>query len=229
MDNAHEVAAHLRDLLRREQGAMADFLVALAGFDERRLWVGLGHTSLFYFLHRELKLSAGAAYHRKTAAALIQRFPEVIEPLRDGRLCLSSVCELAKVVTTESLADVLPRFFHASKQQAKIVAAEIAPLEVVPQRTVVTALASNARPSTCSSPAPETDASPALELGQALVGWPGALPPRAPTDPDVRISRIRLFGLRIRWQQVEPLRDSRWRKWKAGEEHSPALHGHRSL
>jgi hypothetical protein len=64
---------------------MADFLVALADFDRRRLWLELGHTSLFAFLHRELGLSAGAAYYRKTAAELIQRLPEVIEPLRDGR------------------------------------------------------------------------------------------------------------------------------------------------
>jgi 5-methylcytosine-specific restriction endonuclease McrA len=141
MDNARDLAARLASLLRREQGAMADFLVALAGFDRERLWVGLGYTSLYYFLHRELKLSAGAAFHRKTAAELIQRFPGVVEPLRDGRLCLSSVVELSKVMTTENMAEVLPRFFHASKQEAKALAAEIAPRDLVPQRVVVTTVA----------------------------------------------------------------------------------------
>jgi hypothetical protein len=63
---------------------MADFLVALADFDRRRLWLELGHTSLFAFLHRELGLSAGAAHYRKTAAELVQRVPEVVEPLRAG-------------------------------------------------------------------------------------------------------------------------------------------------
>jgi hypothetical protein len=52
---------------------MAEFLVALADFDRRRLWRELGHASLFAFLHRELGLSAGAAFFRKTAAELIQR------------------------------------------------------------------------------------------------------------------------------------------------------------
>jgi hypothetical protein len=223
MTNARELTSRLLDLLRREQGAMGDFLVALADFDRLRLWKELGHTSLFYFLHRELKLSAGAAFYRKTAAELIQRLPDVVEPLRDGRLCLTSICELAKVITAENRADVLPRFFHTSKQEAKAVAAEIAPREAAPHRAVVTAVAPPVA-------ARQAVAAPPLDLGhQPFVGWPGALPPRAPTDPDVRISRIRLFGLRIRWQQVEPLRDSRWRKWKAGEEHSPALHGHRSL
>jgi hypothetical protein len=54
---------------------MADFLVALADFDRRRLWVELGYSSLFSFLHRELGLSKGAAFYRKTAAELVQRFP----------------------------------------------------------------------------------------------------------------------------------------------------------
>ena len=47
----------LKVLLRKEQAAMADFLVALADFDRRRGWATLGHASLFAFLHVELGLS----------------------------------------------------------------------------------------------------------------------------------------------------------------------------
>jgi hypothetical protein len=86
MDTARELTANLAALLRREHDAMADFLVALADFDGARRWTELGHTSLFWFLHRELGLSKGAAFYRKTAAELVQQFPEVIDPLRDGRL-----------------------------------------------------------------------------------------------------------------------------------------------
>src|SRR5574341_1393522 len=140
MNSARELADQLLGLLRREQGAMADFLVALADFDDHRLWLKLGHSSLFTFLHRELGLSKGASHFRKTAAELIQRFPEVVEPLKDGRLCISSIVELAKVITPENRREVLPRFFHASKQEAKAGAAEIRPQEVVPRRELVTAV-----------------------------------------------------------------------------------------
>src|SRR5512145_1342836 len=140
MTNARELSDQLLDLLRREQGAMADFLVALADFDDRRLWLRLGYPSLFVYLHRELGLSKGASHFRKVAAALIRRFPEVVAPLRDGRLCLSSVVELARVLTPENRAEVLPRFFHASKQEAKEVAAELRPAEVIPARALVTEL-----------------------------------------------------------------------------------------
>jgi hypothetical protein len=82
MENALDFASRLASFLRREQGAMADFLVALADFDARRLWLRLGHASLFAFLHHRLGLSKGASHFRKVAAELIQRFPEVGEHRR---------------------------------------------------------------------------------------------------------------------------------------------------
>ena len=84
LDIARESSRHLSVLLRHEQGAMADFLVALADFDRRGLWRELGHSCLFYYLQRELRLSDGAAHFRKVAAKLIQGFPEVVDPLREG-------------------------------------------------------------------------------------------------------------------------------------------------
>ncbi|MGB8931592.1 MAG: HNH endonuclease, partial [Anaeromyxobacteraceae bacterium] len=63
----------------------------------------------------------------------------------------------------ENVAQVLPRFFHASKREAKAVAAEVAPREVLPQRVVVTAVA---RPAAANVTA--TPPLPALALGQAL-------------------------------------------------------------
>ena len=139
MDTARDFTRRLQDLLRRERLALAEFLVALADFDRARLWVELGYTSLFYFLHRELGLSKGAAQYRKTAAELIQRFPEVVEPIRDGRLCFTTVVELSKVLTPENRSEVLPKFFHLSKAEAKEVAVEIRP-EAAPRRDVVTAV-----------------------------------------------------------------------------------------
>ena len=118
-------AGRLADLLRRERAEMAEFLLALADFDEQRGWLELGYSSLFYFLHRELGLSKGAAHYRKTAAGLVRRFPEIVEPLRDGRLCITSVVEVAKVLTAENRHEVLPRFFQRSKRDAMALAEEL--------------------------------------------------------------------------------------------------------
>jgi hypothetical protein len=117
---------------------MTDFLVALADFDRRRGWEPLGHANLFAFLHVELRLSKSAAFYRKSAAELLQDFPEIIEPLRGGRLCLSTIAELAKVLTEENRAVVAPRFFGLSAREAQEVVAELQPREVPSTRMVVT-------------------------------------------------------------------------------------------
>jgi hypothetical protein len=131
-------AARLASLLKDEQHALADFLLALADFDRGRGWVELGYSGLFPFLHGRLGLSKAASFYRKTAAELLQRFPELIEPLRDGRLCLTTIGQLAKVITPENRAAVLPRFFHRSGTEAKAIVAELAPVPDPPIRTVVT-------------------------------------------------------------------------------------------
>jgi 5-methylcytosine-specific restriction endonuclease McrA len=170
---ARESSRQLSTLLRHEQGAMADFLVALADFDRRGLWRDLGHSCLFYYLQRELRLSDGAAHFRKVAARLIQRFPEVVEPLREGRLCITSIVELARVMTPENREETLPRFFHMSKRQAKAVAAAILPAAVIPRREVVTAVATvvrsevrppELRPDETLASTPEREAAPALPM-----------------------------------------------------------------
>jgi hypothetical protein len=125
-------------LLCAERTAAADFLLALADFDRRRGWQPLGHASLFAFLHVELKLPNASAFWRTSAARLLQRFPDVIDPIRDGRLCLSTTAELARVLTAENRAEVLPRFFGLSAREAKEVVAELQPREAPPTRMVVT-------------------------------------------------------------------------------------------
>ena len=121
-----------------ERGALADLLLSLAEFDRLALYRDLGFASLFEYLHRELGLSRGSAHYRQVAARLVARFPEVVEPLRDGRLCLTTVIVLAKVMTEANRHEVLPASSTAPAQEAKQVAVEIRPVEVVPRRTVVT-------------------------------------------------------------------------------------------
>jgi 5-methylcytosine-specific restriction endonuclease McrA len=139
MTTAREETSRLADLLHRERHALAEFLVALASFDRERRWVDLGYRSLFYFLVHELGLSKGAAHYRKIAAELVERYPDVLDALREGKLCLTSIVELSKVSANGNIAEVLPRYFHLSKREAKEVTAEFLPVEP-PLRTVVTSV-----------------------------------------------------------------------------------------
>lgn len=158
---------------------MAEFLVHLAEFDRIRGWRELGYAGLFPFLERELGLSKSGAFFRMKAAQLIQEYPEILEPLRDGRLCLSTMSEVAKVLTPENRETVLPRFFHRSKQQARAVAAELAPVQDPPLRAVVT---SSSRSAPGDGPRP---VAPETLLQSVLPGEPTQSPCRA-FDPLLR-------------------------------------------
>src|SRR5512135_3350755 len=134
---ASRIHDHHADLLRTERTCLADLLVSVADFEQRGLHRALGYTSIFQYLHRALSMSKGMAHYRMVGARLVRRFPEVEPPVRDGRLCLTTVIEVARVLTEENRAEVLPRFFGLSRQEAREVAAEIDPARVVPRRTVV--------------------------------------------------------------------------------------------
>ena len=138
LTEARSFHARLIDLLRVEFSSLGAFLEALAEFDRRKLFRDLGHSNLFAYLHQGLKLSRAAAHHRRAAAWLVQRFPDVLEPIREGKLCFTTAAVLASVATEENLSAVLPRFFGLSKQEALELAAELKPRTVVPARTVVT-------------------------------------------------------------------------------------------
>ncbi len=142
--NAIEWSSRIADLARSEHAALADLLLAVAEFDGQEAYRQLGFASLFDFLHREIGLSRGSAYYRQVGARIIRRFPEVEGPIRDGRLCITTVSELAKVITEQNRAEVLPRFFGCSRQEAKQLVAVLRPVEQAPRRTVVTAVSSAA-------------------------------------------------------------------------------------
>ncbi len=182
---ARQLRDGLATLLRAERTAAADFLLALSDFDRRRGWELLGHASLFAFLKVELRLSKSAAFWRLSAARLLQRFPAVIEPLRDSHLCMTTTAELAKVLTTENQATVLPRFFGLSVREAQEVTAELLPRSEPPLRAVVTALPSPL-PLVMS---PEVAAPQAAMAGQIVASVSTPEPPPAPAAREVAAPR----------------------------------------
>jgi hypothetical protein len=200
MTSARDLADRLAALLRTERGAMADFILALADFDERRGWFALGYPSLFAFLRSELRLSAGAAQYRKTAAELVREYPEVEAALRDGKLCLSSMCEVAKVVSRENVAEILPRFFGLSARDAGVVSAQIRPVEDPPTRAVVTGFRETA-PIAAASEASRPAAGGDLLLRTSEVIDRGQVPLAAPAP----------FAATERSSTVDPLDANRGR------------------
>jgi hypothetical protein len=198
VQEARDASRCLRELLRREHGCLADFLLALADFERSGAFRRLGHASLFDYLHRELGLSRAAAHFRKVASRLVAAFPEVGDALRDGRLCLTSVVELSKVVTDENRREVVLRFFHCSRQEARAVAVEIRPERAVPRREVVTT------PGTAAERSRGGLAPGSFPSRPAPAQSPAPNPPAAPGMPEVPVARAGPGGPRCDGGHREP-------------------------
>jgi hypothetical protein len=211
MTTARQQANDLLALLRREHHALAEFLSALAAFDRRGAWRDLGHASLFAFLVKDLGLSNGAAAYRKAAVELVQRFPRVLDHLRTGELCLTTVFELSKVVTEENASEVIPRFFGASRRDAKNVVAELAPVPA-PERTVVTAvpaLALEARVAPASRPADQVRANAEPATQEGAVARRGLAPPPTVVEPKTaELSRVHVTVPRRLLEKLAAARDA---------------------
>jgi hypothetical protein len=124
--------------------------------------------------------------------------------------------ELAKVVTPENVAEVLPRFFGLSSRDAAAVAVSIRPIEHPPVREVVTPLRSTAPapvalPQSASAPAaphvgdeaahhgpPLQLRAPELELANAPTPDAAAPPPRSCASTEPRPTADPLDGDRAR-------------------------------
>lgn len=168
--SARDASTELASLLCRERASLVDFILALASFDRHKLYVELGYSSLFHYLREELSLSEGTAYYRMTAAQLVQRFPQITPPLRDGWLCITTVVELKKLLKEDNCDHVLPQFFHKSRRETQRLVAAAAPMESPPQRDVI-----------CSVALPPAEAASPATQSQMLVAYPPrALEPLAP-------------------------------------------------
>src|SRR5919205_2415368 len=96
----------LADLVGEERHVQAEFLLHLAEFDRRRAWAEAGFPSLWEYMLRVLHLREGAAWRRITAMRTVRRFPELLDALREGRLCLSTLGLLAPVLTEENVREL---------------------------------------------------------------------------------------------------------------------------
>src|SRR5687768_13303760 len=142
---ARQRSDRLKFLLAAERHSSAESIAALCEFDRQELWKVLGYTGLWSYLRKELKMSDGAASYRKAAVKLSQKHPVVLDALRDGRLCVTVLLELSRVLESGRDADVISWFFELSKREAKLLADELCP-RAAPVRDTVRVVQVTAAP-----------------------------------------------------------------------------------
>jgi hypothetical protein len=165
--DAPALARRLHELVGDERKVQVDFLLHLDEFDRRQAFLPAGYGSLWDYCLKALHLREGAAGRRIGAMRVLRRFPALEEPLRDGRLCLSTASLLGQVLTDDNLEQMVSRAAFRTKAEVDHLVASVRP-RAAPRDGIrfVPGPASVA----LRAPAPNAAAVPATGLAPPLVG-----------------------------------------------------------
>lgn len=105
---------------------LVDFLLYLGEFDAREAYREHA-SSIWNYCTRKLHLRAGAAGRRIGAARVLREFPALEEPLRDGRICLTTAFTLRSVLTPGNVSDVIERAAYLSDEDTAYLVASLRP------------------------------------------------------------------------------------------------------
>jgi hypothetical protein len=111
----------------RERRSTAELVVLLAEVDSRKLYLGLGYSSVFAYCIRVLRLSEAATYSRITAARTARRFPILLTELREGAITLTTIGLLSKHLTDENHEVLLDAVRHRKKEDVQKLVASLDP------------------------------------------------------------------------------------------------------
>jgi len=103
--SAKNLAGNLESLVRSERKITAEILEYVKEIDRRRLYIELGHTSLFAYLTKGLRYTPASAQRRIEAARLMKTVPEISEDIANGALNLSQVALVAQGIREKIAGD----------------------------------------------------------------------------------------------------------------------------
>lgn len=96
--NANDLLIQFEKLVSIEKKTTAEILEYLKEIDRRKLYLHMGHTSLFSYLTKGLKYSESSALRRINAARILNAAPEIKKHLESGELNLMQVSFVAQAI-----------------------------------------------------------------------------------------------------------------------------------
>ncbi len=165
--------AELEDRLKRlagiERKALVLLLAHLGEFDDRRLYAGRGHPSLFAYCLQVLGYSEQAAYKRIQAARAARAHPEILQRLADGKITLTAVVILAPHLRQDNASELLSEARGLRTRAVEALVARLAPRPDYPD--MLRALPASA---TAPTPTPTTAPTPIFPAAVESASVPAA-------------------------------------------------------
>jgi hypothetical protein len=118
-----QLIKRLDALVQKERETTLDVIRHIIEFDRRKLYLGIGYSSLYDYCTLHLGMSESAAMRRIKTARCIIEFPEILRLLKKNELNLTSVCMLAGILSDDNKEEVLKDARCKSKRQMEEIVA----------------------------------------------------------------------------------------------------------
>jgi hypothetical protein len=122
-----QLILRLDALVQKERETTLEVIRHIIEFNHRKLYLGIGYSSLYDYCTLHLGLSGSAAMRRIKTARTIREFPELFGLLQNNQLNLTSVCMLADILTGENKIEILKEACCKSKRQVEAIVARYKP------------------------------------------------------------------------------------------------------
>jgi len=122
-----KLVSSINRLVNIECATTVDILFHLIEVESRKLYLGLGHGSLFQFATVELGYSEPAAVRRISASRLMSLYPEVREMLLAKKLSLTTASLIKGVITKENSRELLGNCAGKSRRQVEEILSVLKP------------------------------------------------------------------------------------------------------
>lgn len=104
---------------RQEHEALVALLVYLGELDRRKLFLGLGYSSLFAYCTKKLKFSEPAAFRRISGARVIKRFPQALRLLRTKEINLTTLSLIHSIISDKTAKEIFETVIGKSKAEVE--------------------------------------------------------------------------------------------------------------
>ncbi len=124
----------IRKLSETERKTVLSILVHLIEIDRRKLYLPLGFSSLYEFCTERLGYSESTAGRRISIARCIRDYPAVYGALSCGKVSMTNLAMIARIMTPENVSDLLCRIEGASKREVELLVSSRRPKSAIRDR-----------------------------------------------------------------------------------------------
>jgi hypothetical protein len=128
--SALELDQELARELTIERGYTIKTIFLVAEMIRRETFVELGYSSIWDYLRRVHQQSDTMIHYRTRCAEAVSRFPQVVEPLRTGRLCMTTLAKLMEIMNESNCEALLAEALGKSKRDVERIIAKEKPREI---------------------------------------------------------------------------------------------------